>query len=307
MKRVAELTEEEKVAKILSMSKQGSWTKWDNFIQMDMKWNEMMYGMSPSLLSFWLNSVQDTLPDPSNLKRWGKQSTGSCSLCGWRGCTLVHILCGCKVALEQGRFSYRHDSILQCIVKHVKAVMVQKKSDNNLESGPANREIIRFVKQGTVVKKKRRKRGSYWGKHTDWKLLMDTKTKRYQIPSCIASSSQRPDICVYSEEAKKVCFIELTSPAEENVKIRRLEKTTKYIQLVEDAKSNGFTACCRTVEVGARGFVSESSMYVFGLLGFSGKQRRDLTKDMSRIAIRCSHFIWINRDNKQWGDPKRAI
>jgi len=163
------------------------------------------------------------------------------------------------------------------------------------------------VKQGTVVRKKKRKKVSYWGAHNDWKLLMDTKTKRYQIPTCIASSSLRPDICIYSEEAKKVCFIELTSPAEENAKLRKIEKTTKYIELVEEAKANGFTACCRTVEVGARGFVSESSMNVFMLLGFSNKKRNVLTKDMSRIAIRCSHFIWINRDNKLWGDPKRVV
>lgn len=308
--RVKELTDEEKIGKIMSLSVQSNWTQWDDFIRVDFGWNEMMYGMSPSLLSFWLNSVQNTLPDPTNLRRWGKQSTASCSLCKWKGCTLQHIICSCKVALEQGRISYRHDSILHCIVKYIKSVMVEQKSSCANQVADADKQSrgpIRFVKQGTVVKKRKRKKVSYWGNHTDWKILMDTRTKQYQIPSCIASSSLRPDICVYSEEAKRVCFIELTSPAEENVKLWKIRKTTKYIDLVSEAKSNGFTACCRTVEVGARGFVSESSMNVFTLLGFSNKKRKQLTKEMSRTAIRCSHFIWINRDNPQWGNPSRAV
>ena len=40
---------------------------------------------------------------------------------------------------------------------------------------------------------------------------------QYQVPPSIASASLRPDICIYSETAKKVCFVELTSPAEENI------------------------------------------------------------------------------------------
>jgi len=265
-----------------------------------------MYGLPSSLLSFWLNAVQNTLPDPSNLRRWGKQATASCSLCNWKGCTLQHILCGCKVALDQGRYSYRHDSILFCIVKHIKAAMAQNKNVSTATTESDEKGLKRFVKEGTVVKKKKKRVISYWGKFSDWKILVDSKHKQYQVPACIASTNLRPDICIYSEEAKKVCFIELTSPAEENVRARKLEKTKKYIDLVNEAKMNGFTACCRTVEVGARGFVSQSSLNAFCLLGFTNKKKRELTREMSRIAIRCSHFIWICRDNKEWCSPKRS-
>ena len=136
---------------------------------------------------------------------------------------------------------------------------------------------------------------------------MDTRLKQYQIPPSIASSTLRPDICVYSEQAKKVCFIELTSPAEENIQFWKLNKRQKYIGLVEEAKANGYTAMCRTIEVGARGFVSKSSMNVFSLLGFTSKKRNELKKNMSKVAIRCSHFIWINRNNASWESPSRVL
>ena len=265
-----------------------------------------MYGMSPSLLSFWLNSVQNTLPDPTNLRRWGKQSHATCKLCNWKNCTLQHILCSCKVALEQGRISFRHDSVLGCIVKWIKISLLENRKRNHQTDDTSM--PIRFVKKGgKIPRKRKRKVYSYWSNYDDWKVLHDSRTKQYQIPPCIVSSSLRPDICVYSEKGKKVCFIELTSPAEENIQLWKFKKRQKYLDLVEEAKSNGFSACCRTIEVGARGFVSKSSLSVFSLLGFSNKQKNDARKELSRVAIRCSHFIWISRDNPTWSNPKRIF
>lgn len=303
--RTKELSNEEKIGEILSLSVQSSWTNWDELIEVDLKWNEMMYGMSPSLLSFWLNAVQNTLPDPTNLRRWGKQFQASCTLCKWKNCTLLHILCSCRVALEQGRISYRHDSVLGCIVKWIKTSLMENKK-RNYQPNDERDKPIRFVKKGAKIpRKKPRKVYSYWSNFNDWKVLHDSRTKQYQIPPCIASSSLRPDICLYSVEGKKVCFIELTSPAEENIQLWKIKKRQKYLDLVEEAKSNGFSACCRTIEVGARGFVSKSSLNVFSLLGFSSKQKNDARREISRVAIRCSHFIWINRDNPTWSSPNR--
>jgi hypothetical protein len=110
---------------------------------------------------------------------------------------------------------------------------------------------------------------------------------------------------VYSGKGKKVCFIELTSPAEENIQIWKLKKREKYIDLVEEAKSNGFTACCRTMEVGARGFLSNTTLSVFTMFGCNSRKIDQIKRDLSKIAIRCSHFIWINRENPTWSSPSR--
>ena len=145
----------------------------------------------------------------------------------------------------------------------------------------------------------------YWGKEDDWKIGVDTRQKQYHVPPEIASTELRPDIIIHSTKAKKVCFIELTSPAEENIGVWKMKKRAKYLDLVEEARSNGYKACCRTIEVGCRGFVSQSSMNVFSLLGFRGRQVSAIRRDLSRIAVRCSHFIWINRENKVWANPNR--
>jgi hypothetical protein len=301
--RVKQLSDEERIGKVLSLALQSDWTNWDDLIQVDLKWNEMMYGFSPSMLSFWLNSIQNTLPDPTNLRRWGKQKTADCTLCRWKNCTLIHILCSCKVALEQGRISWRHDSILTAIVR----IFKESRQRNRFESHIQSTTSIRFVKKGTKPQKRKQKKHSYWGNHSDWKILMDSRSSQYQVPPSIASTSQRPDICIYSEMAKKVCFVELTSPAEENINFWKLKKREKYVDLVQEAIGNGYSACCRTIEVGARGFVSKHSMNVFAMLGTAPRLREQARRELSKIAIRCSHFLWISRENPTWSHPNRII
>jgi len=62
-------------------------------------------------MSFLLRSGYDTLPSPANLHTWGLREHTSCHLCGGRG-TTAHILSGCKTALQQGRYRWRHDQVL---------------------------------------------------------------------------------------------------------------------------------------------------------------------------------------------------
>ena len=305
IKRVKELSDEEKIAKIMSLASQSQWTNWDEVIDTDWKWKEMLYGLSSRMLSFWLNSVQNTLPDPVNLRRWGKQKTAQCPLCKWKNCTLQHILCSCKVALEQGRISWRHDSLLTIIVKHLKESKV--KHDREVKSCNSESNSIQFVKKGVKPKRRKKPHSCFWGQANDWKILMDTRQKQYHIPPEIASSNLRPDICIHSIKAKKVCFIELTSPAEENITSWRIKKTEKYLGLLEEARGNGYKALCRTIEVGARGFVSTPSLNVFSLFGFNEREKVNIRKNLSKTAIRCSHFIWINRESSSWSHPNRLI
>ena len=256
------------------------------------------------MLSFWMNSIQNTLPDPVNLRRWGKQQSAQCILCGWKSCTLIHILCSCKVALDQGRISWRHDSVLSAIVKFIKKSKLEH-CKSHKGCGKQETKAPLFIKKGQKPKKRQPLRNCYWSKADDWKILMDTRQLQYSIPPQIAATLERPDVCVYSLEKKLVLFIELTSPAEENITYWSLKKATKYMKLVELAKANGFNAICRTIEVGARGFVSKPSMNVFSLLGITESEKTKIRKELSRVAIRCSHYIWINRENKQWSSPSR--
>ena len=85
----------------------------------------------------------------------------------------------------------------------------------------------------------------------------------------------------------------------------RQHKQMKYQELVEQARMKGFTAMCRTIEVGARGFVAKQSMSLFSMVGCDHKTRDTIRRELSKTSLRCSHFIWINRENKTWSNPAR--
>ena len=55
--------------------------------------------------------INNTLPTKTNLKRWGLSPSSDCSFCLTRE-SLLHIVSGCKVYLQQGCYTWRHDSVL---------------------------------------------------------------------------------------------------------------------------------------------------------------------------------------------------
>ena len=315
--RAKQLTDEERISKILQLSQQSKWYEWQDLINLDLKWNEIMYSYSPSMLSFLINSIQDTLPDPVNLRRWSKSKEANCSLCGWKFCSQIHILCSCKVALDQGRISWRHDSILNAIEKWIKSSKLSSTKNNTANDdhyldGPLKTTLpdslsMSFVKEGTKVKRntKKKQHGNWWGVAKDWKILVDRRDQQYQIPPEIAASNLRPDMCIYSLAIKKCLFVELTSPFEDNIAKWKLKKSDKYSELVNQARHNGWTTVLKTVEVGARGFVNADSLKLFRMVGLSSKQCNNIRRELSTIAIRTSHFIWLNRNNSEWTKPVR--
>ena len=80
----------------------------------DATWKSYIYNLSKGTMKWILNSTVNSLPTLSNLKTWGKAVSDKCKLCGWRQ-TLKHITSGCRKALNQGRFTFRHDNILAYI------------------------------------------------------------------------------------------------------------------------------------------------------------------------------------------------
>ena len=50
---------------------------------------------------------------------------------------------------------------------------------------------------------------------TDWVLQVNLRTQQTHFPPHIITTADSPDIVMYSDQAKVVVLIELTSPAEE--------------------------------------------------------------------------------------------
>ena len=120
--KAAEIIEAENMTELYSFAMQGAWTNWDKGMEADLTWSTLLYGLSPSLVSFMINSIQLTMPSPDNLVRWGKTSIGDCYLCKRKTCTLLHILSDCKISLNDGRYTWRHDKVLEEIYQGVQEV-----------------------------------------------------------------------------------------------------------------------------------------------------------------------------------------
>ena len=80
-------------------------------------WRLIMDGMPSGQLSFMVKAGSDTLPTPMNLQRYKIQVLSHCKLCQRPQATTGLILSTCPEALEQGRYTWRHDSVLQSLVR----------------------------------------------------------------------------------------------------------------------------------------------------------------------------------------------
>ena len=51
---VKEITEEQMLVNLCSMAQQGRWLGWETAMQLDTRWNKLLYAWSPELLKFYL-------------------------------------------------------------------------------------------------------------------------------------------------------------------------------------------------------------------------------------------------------------
>ena len=85
---------------------------------MDATWKSYLYALPKGTMKFILNSTIDTLPTKTNLKLWGLSGSDKCKLCG-RKETTKHILSACDTALNQGRYTFRHNRVLKQITNNI--------------------------------------------------------------------------------------------------------------------------------------------------------------------------------------------
>ena len=123
-----------KASKQMSVIKQSSF--WDNHlsslsVQSKFKdiialesecsiWRKIQFGLPAGHLSFLLKAGADCLPTPLNLRRWKVQTDQNCPICSSPHPTSFHILNWYETALSQGRYTWRHDSVLQSLINSIK-------------------------------------------------------------------------------------------------------------------------------------------------------------------------------------------
>ena len=281
-------------SKAVQMPLQGQWTRWLNYIQNDFSWKTIL-AMPPNLISFCINSTYNTLPSPSNLQRWNITTEATCTLCNKQICTLPHILGACKVALKQGRYTFRHDAVLSKIVSYLTDFI------GKVKPTPMTETFIKFVKKGTAKRKPKKRKPPTGLLHfaSDWCILVDN-NKEYSFPFHIALTELRPDIVLYSNKTKRVIIIELTCPCEENMDLWHNTKIQKYSHLRSVIQAKGWVVDLFAVEVGARGYSPRSLLCCLLKLGFPNSLAKKVLAESSKTSMECSFCIWISRNKNDW-------
>ena len=85
-------------------------------------WKSYLWDVPQGVLKFAINAGLNTLPSFDNLKRWGKRTSDRCPFCG-NVQTLAHVLNNCTVALDQGRLTWRHNSVLRSLIELIRPVL----------------------------------------------------------------------------------------------------------------------------------------------------------------------------------------
>jgi hypothetical protein len=271
------------------------------------------------VLKFVINSQNLSLPSEDNLRRWGKASVDShCHLvcsktgkaCGQRHPTALHVLTGCKVALEQGRYTWRHDSLLlvlkQHLVPHIAAI-----NSRRIRINPS--KPLRFIREDgmpyndgkSIAERSACRLDEYLAQSTDWQLLFDLRGDQHcytVFPPEVASTAQRPDIVLLSRSAKLAVCLELTCPTEERVLIAHELKADKYAHLIPEAAQNGWRLNVWPVEVGCRGCVAFSMAKALRAFRFPRSQQLLIKQQLEDVALRCMYYIFCSRMIASWVD-----
>jgi len=229
-------------------------------------WKRLMIGLPEKQLSFLLRAGCDTLPTPLNLSRWNIITNPKCTLCHAPQPTTNHILTGCSVALEQGRYTWRHDSVLKVFVHGL-----QKHLPDCFKL------------------------------YADLPGYLASISPPSTIPTMLSTTLSRPDLVLVSSNS--IIMFELTIPTntQQHLLAARARKEDRYGCLLYDLQQTGLTVDLISIEVGCLGhFMPETLVQVASACCVPKKTVRLLFEQAARIAISCSYRIFNSRASCEW-------
>lgn len=247
---------------VRSLVKQGSFLQLLQESESDATWKSYIFGLPAYAMKFVLNSCLDTLATRANLFKWGKMTTDKCRRCNSKE-TTQHILNGCQASLEDGRYTFRHDSVLAYITTCV-----------NTERFKVYCDIKGFNAVGGGT-----------------------------IPPSILVTEKRPDLLIVEDSQKIVWIYELTCPFETRLEEAHRLKAHKYDSLLLDLEDKGYEVHYNAFEVGARGQITKAnSERLKDLYGLCDTEHpfKVFTKNISAISVLGSYLIFVSRNAQEW-------
>ena len=242
-------------------------------------WNRLLKGFHPGQLSFLLRAASDTLPTAVNLQRWSILCEAKCLLCDSRRPTTAHVLSSCPAALNQQRYTYRHDQVLRVLA-------------TNLSEAFAD---IPFVEVFADIP----------NFHAD-------NSPQSTIPMSLLITSYRPDIVIYNSQSSSITLLELTCPLDSIHHIQsarnRKQSKTEYLQLLAEFDCLNIANYYDTIEITVLGHFQVSSIKnLSSLLNFVQADIR-ISKHIIKewldaaasASISASQRIFLARNCTEW-------
>ena len=88
-------------------------------------WSSAQSILPTNIFNFSVKYTNNTLPTQVNLHKWGLSSSSDCSFSLVQE-SLLNVVSNCEVYLQQGRYTWRHDSILLFIAKSFQSLQHAK-------------------------------------------------------------------------------------------------------------------------------------------------------------------------------------
>ena len=252
---------------VQTLVKQGKFLELSKCEQNDATWKSYIFNLPKGTMKWLLNSSIDTLPTKANLKLWGKISNDKC-FCGQKQ-TLNHILNCCNMSLNQGRFTYRHDSILNYIHKCL--------------------DSSKFTCYIDLVGHQTQDGGT--------------------IPPEVMVTTMKPDLVIIDKQRKIMEIFELTVPGETRISTAHNIKFEKYQHFSTDINSYKVTVTPFEIGSNTGYITRENKERLKKLHKFCKRdiKFRNFKNNISAITVLGSYFLFNNRNIEAWNTPSNYI
>ena len=247
---------------------QGQWNQLVHLQADEVPFKALTYGLSEATFRWLHKAATDTLPCGSYLRRINRVMNNACNLCGHSPESLKHVLNSCPYSLTSGRYSWRHDSILKFL----------KSSLSTHHSNPDSATITADLPNNYT------------------RPTQSTRT----IPEDILLTEQRPDLTIINRKIKQITLVELSVCWDQDNAQARARKEIRYEQLIAELEERRWTTSLVTLEIGSRGFSSNSTASALKSLFPLKRIRATILTKMNQIAINCSHKLFQERSNQHW-------
>ena len=229
----------------------------------DFAWKSFLYDMKAGTLKFLVNSVVDTLPSAANLVRWGKSNSDKCKLCKCRQ-TTDHCLNICKVGLNTGRWTWRHNNIVNYVVNSI--------------------DTQKFSVQSDIPGHEAAGGGT--------------------IPPEILITNLKPDITILDKTNNKFHIFELTCPLMANIDKQHEYKTNKYAHMLTDiSQFHTSVTAFEITSTGHISKRNHSHLQALHKFCKPGIKLSNFKKNISGLSIYSSYHIWLCRNDPIFQEP----